>query len=89
MGWSEHGCDQMAKLRAYHWNNGKVIDIRKYQKKKKGQEEHRQEQEELIKELRERHGRWNYAEETRELIPGLEKHSMKWLRSMIYQALDA
>lgn len=89
MGWSEHGCDQMAKLRAYHWNNGKVIDILKYQKKKKGQEEHRQEQEELIKELRERHGRWNYAEETRELIPGLEKHSMKWLRSMIYQALDA
>ena len=93
MGWSTLGCDQMAKLRAFKWNNEKVIDLLKYQKKKqaeqKQREERREEQEELIKELRKKQSGWEYAERTQGLIPGLEKHSMKWMRSLIYQALDA
>ena len=93
MGWSALGCDHMAKLRAYKWNNEKIIDLLKYQKKKqaeqKQREERREEQEELIKELRKKQSGWQYAEKTQGLIPGLEKHSMKWMRSLICQALDA
>ena len=33
MGWSICGCDQMAKLRAFKYNGGKVIDLLKYQKR--------------------------------------------------------
>jgi hypothetical protein len=87
MGWSELGCHQMAKLRAYHWNGGKVIDLLKYQKTKKVQEEHKQEQEELIKELRKRQSGRGYEEQMYGKIPGLEKHSMKWMKDLIYKAL--
>ncbi|WP_442913554.1 UPF0236 family transposase-like protein [Lacrimispora sp.] len=38
MGWSEKGCDQMSKLRAYTRNGGKIIDLLEYQKKKKREE---------------------------------------------------
>ncbi|MDO5407989.1 MAG: ISLre2 family transposase [Eubacteriales bacterium] len=89
MGWSERGCDQMAKLRAYHWNVGKIIDLLRYQKKKERQEEKRKEQEELIKELRKKQKNWSYAEQMRAEVPGTEQHSMKWMRDIIYQALDA
>lgn len=89
MGWSEWGCHQMSQLRAYHWNDGKVIDILKYQKKKKKEEEHRQEQEELIKELRKKQSGWNYAEQIQGIIPGLEQHSLRWLKGLVHQALDA
>ena len=89
MGWSEWGCHQMSQLRAYHWNNGKVIDLLKYQKKKKRQDTHRQEQEALIKELRKKQLGWNYAEQMQGVIPGLEQHSMKWLKDMVHQALNA
>ena len=40
MGWSEWGCHQMSQLRAYHENGGKIIDLLKYQKEKKAQEQH-------------------------------------------------
>ena len=89
MGWSEWGCHQMSQLRAYHWNGGKVIDLLKYQKKKKRQEKHIQEQEELIKELRKKQSGWNYAEQMQGIIPGLEQHSMRWLKDLVHQALDA
>lgn len=87
MGWVTIGCDQMAKLRANKWNGGKVIDILKYQKKKKEKEEARKEQEELIKELRRRQNGWEYAEQMRGSIPGLEQNSMKWMREIIGGAL--
>lgn len=89
MGWSKLGCDQMAKLRAFKWNNGKVIDLLKYQKKKQKKQERREEQEELIKELRKKQSGWDYAERTKGVIPGLEMHSMKWMRGLIDQALNA
>ena len=62
MGWSEHGCDQMAKFRAYVWNKCKIVDLLKYQKKKQQKESQRIEQEELIRELRARQSGWDYAE---------------------------
>ena len=81
--WSTYGCDQMAKLRAFKYNGGKVIDLLKYRKKKEKDEEKREEQEELIKELRKRKSGWSYEERTQVAIPGLEKRSMKWMRSLI------
>lgn len=89
MGWSVTGCDQIAKLRANKWNGGKVIDILKYQKKKQIKDDYRQEQEELIKELRKRQSGWDYEEQIKGSIPGLEQHSMKWMKALINQALDA
>ena len=89
MGWSEWGCHQMAQLRAYHWNGGKVIDLLKYQKKKQVKEERRQEQEELIKELRQRQSGWKYEEQMHGKIPGIEQHSMKWMKDLINKALRA
>lgn len=83
MGWSTYGCDQMAKLRAFKYNGGKVIDLLKYRKKKEKDEEKREEQEELIKELRKRKSGWSYEESTQVTIPGLEESSMKWMRSLI------
>ena len=83
MGWSMFDCDQMAKLRAFKHNNGKVIDLLKYQKEKQKAEEKREEQEELIKELRKRKSGWDNAEKTQAVIPELEKSSMKWMRSLI------
>ena len=32
MGWSKIGADKMAKLRAYSWNNGDMLDLVRYQK---------------------------------------------------------
>ncbi len=87
MGWSETGCHQMAKLRAHHFNGGKIIDILKYQKKKKAKEEYIEEQNALIKELRKRQSGWKYEEELYGDIPGLETHSMKWMRDIIRKAL--
>jgi len=89
MGWSELGCDQMAKLRAYHWNGGKVIDLLRYQKQKKELEESREEQAELTKELRRRQSGWDYAEQMQALIPGLGRREMHWMRDIINRQLGA
>lgn len=32
MGWSKTGADRMAKLRAYSWNNGDMLELARYQK---------------------------------------------------------
>lgn len=86
MGWSELGCDQMAQMRAYKWNGGKIIDLLKYQKQKKQKEEHRKEQEELIKELKKRQSGWDYAEKIKGSIPGIETTDMNWMRNIINEA---
>ena len=72
-----------ARFRAFKYNDGKVIDLLKYQKKKQKEQEKREEQEELIKELRKRKSGWDNAQKTQAVIPGLEKSSMKWMRSLI------
>lgn len=89
MGWSEWGCHQMSKLRAYNKNGGKVIDLLKYQKNKKKKQQQLKEQEDLIKELRKKQSGWEYAEKTNAAIPGISKHSMKWLRNMIWDGFGA
>lgn len=33
MGWSKHGVDQMAHLRAYMWNGGDMLELARYQRK--------------------------------------------------------
>jgi len=88
MGWSVLGCDQMAQFRAYKRNGGKIIDLLRYQKKKKAKEDHINRQEELIKELRQRQNGWDYAERLNANIPGLEVHSMKWLKEFIHREDD-
>ena len=87
MGWSILGCGQMAKLRAFKRNGGKIIDLLRYQKKKQVKENYILEQDKLIKELRKRQSGWDYAEKLKVEIPGLELHSMKWLKDLIRQAI--
>ena len=88
MGWSVLGCSQMAKLRVYKQNDGKIIDLLKYQKSIKKKQE-REEHEELIRELRSRHTGAGYEERLRGSIPGLDDHSMKWLRDLVNRAITA
>ena len=38
MGWSIIGCDHMAQMRAFKQNNGKIIDLLRYQKKEQEKE---------------------------------------------------
>lgn len=35
MGWCKHGADRMAKLRAYYWNKGKMLELVRYQAEQK------------------------------------------------------
>ena len=83
MGWSYHGCEQMAKLRAFSWNGGKVIDLLRYQKEKKRKKGAIEHQNKLIKELRKRQSGWDYEEQMRSYVPGLEGRSMHWLKDVI------
>ena len=89
MGWSVLGCDQMAQMRAFKQNGGKIIDLLRYQKKEQKKQRRRQEQEELIRDLRKRQSGWDYSEALDAEIPGLEKQSLKWLKDMINQQLGA
>ncbi|MGL5434180.1 MAG: UPF0236 family transposase-like protein, partial [Lachnospiraceae bacterium] len=87
MGWSVLGCDQMAKLRAYRANGGKIIDLLRFQEKQKEIEARRQEQEVLIKELRRRQNGWDYAEQLQASIPALENPRSMGIKGLIRRAL--
>jgi hypothetical protein len=87
MGWSVLGCDQMAKFRAFKRNGGKIIELLRYQKKRQKKEERVKQHEELIKELRKKQSGWDYALKLNADIPGLELHSMKWLKDLIRNAI--
>jgi len=88
MGWSILGCDQIAKLRAYKRNGGKIIELLRYQKEEKAKENRILKQEELIKELRKKQSGWDYAERLAANIPGLELHSMKWLKDLLRKTVE-
>ncbi len=83
MGWSRKGADQMARLRAYRMNGGKIIDLLKYQEQRQEKEKKLEKKEELVKELRKSQAGRKYAESLRCHIPGIEAHSMKWMREML------
>ena len=87
MGWSRKGAEQMSRLRAYRMNGGKIIDLLKYQKGKQKKEEEIERKEELVKELRKRQPGRKYAEQLQGSIPGLEAHSMKWMRDLAGQGI--
>ena len=89
MGWSSLGCDHMAKLRAYTRNGGKVIDLLRYQEKEQGKARRRQEQDELIRDLRKRQSGWKYSESLKAAVPGLEKPDMKWLKDILFNVIGA
>jgi len=89
MGWSELGCDQMAKFRAYNYNGGKIIDLLRYQKEKQSQEEKRKEQEELIQELRKSQARGKYQEALQASIPGIEASMMRGVKRFVSQTYTA
>jgi len=88
MGWSVLGCNQMAKLRAYKRNGGKIIELLRYQKKKQAKAERIKKHDELIRDLRKRQSGWDYSERLNADIPGIELHSMKWLREFIRQSIE-
>ncbi len=83
MGWSRKGADQMARLRAYRMNGGKIIDLLKYQEQRQEKEKRLEKKEELVKELRRSQAGRKYAESLQCHIPGIEAHSMKWMREML------
>lgn len=87
MGWSRTGADQIAKLRAYRLNGGKIIDLLKYQEEKRQKEERIEKQEELVRELRRAQAGRKYAERLQSSVPGKERSSMKWMRDMLSQQL--
>jgi hypothetical protein len=87
MGWSTLGSDHMAKLRAYTRNGGKIIDLLRYQEEKQKEEERTEQYDGLIKNLRKRHSGWEYEQKINVEIPGLERHSMRWMKNLIEQAL--
>ena len=87
MGWSRKGADQMSRLRAYRLNGGKIIELLKYQEEKKKREEEIEKKEELVREVRKRQAGRKYAEQLQGSIPGLEGHTMKWMRDLVGQGI--
>ena len=88
MGWSEHGCDNISKLRAFKRNGGKVIDLLRYQKRYQEIEKKRQKQDRIITEIRQKRIAWKYDEVINKHVVGLENSSMKWLRDIINQKFE-
>lgn len=88
MGWSEQRCDRMSGLRAYTKNGGKIIDLLAYQKERKG-EELTSEEKEVKKEVCKKQAGWRYQERLQCDVPGIEQHSLKWMRAWINQELGA
>lgn len=89
MGWSVLGCDHMAKLRAYTRNGGKIIDLLRYKEEHREQTLRREEERELIKELRRKKTGWKDEEKVRAAIPGIEGSSLHWLRNLISSKLSS
>jgi hypothetical protein len=89
MGWSELGCDQMAKFRAFSYNGGKIIDLLRYQKSKQDDALVKREDAELIRSLRQRKSGWDYEETMSHSIPGLSQHSFKWMKDLINHAVNS
>lgn len=87
MGWSELGCDNISKLRAYTRNDGKIIDLLRYQEKHQTLEAKRKEQDDLIADIKRRQNGWDYADKLNTHVIGLEKPKMKWLKEIIDQKL--
>ena len=89
MGWSEQGCGRMSGLRAYTKNGGKIIDLLAYQKERRREKPLSEEEIEMKKEVCKKQAGWRYQERLRGRLPGLEQHSMKWMRVWINQELGA
>ena len=89
MGWSEHGCDRMSGLRAYKKNGGKIIDLLTYQKEGRKAEVLSEKEEKVKEEVYKKQAGWRYQERIQRQLPGLEQHSLKWMRVWINQELGA
>jgi hypothetical protein len=63
-GWSKMGADQMAQLRIYKWNGGKIYDLVMAQKKKEQKEKKIREHEEMINSFRRASARYEDAVNT-------------------------
>ena len=85
MGWSERGCDRMARFRAYKNNGGEIIDLLKYQHEKELKEEQREKRKELIEDIKKRQKDWKYQEALNAAIPGLDDPDLKWLKFIAHQ----
>ena len=89
MGWSEHGCDRMSGLRAYKKNGGKIMDLLVYHKERRKADELSEEEKKVKKEVYKKQAGWRYQERIQMGLPGLEHHSLKWMRAWINQELGA
>ena len=79
----------MSGLRAYTKNGGKIIDLLAYQKERRREKPLSEEEIEMKKEVCKKQAGWRYQERLRGRLPGLEQHSMKWMRVWINQELGA
>lgn len=89
MGWSEQGCDRMTGLRAYTRNGGKIIDLLVYQKERRKEDKLSAEEKEVKQEVYKKQAGWRYQERLQGQLPGLEQHSLKWMRAWINRELGA
>ncbi|MCD8167776.1 MAG: UPF0236 family protein, partial [Clostridiales bacterium] len=89
MGWSEHSCNRMSGLRAYKKNGGKIIDLLAYQKEQRKEGKLSEEEIKVKKEVCGKTAGWRYQERIQCRLPGLEQHSLKWMRAWINQGLGA
>lgn len=87
MGWSERGCDRMSRLRAYTKNGGKIIDLLSYQKGRRKEQKLSEEEIEVKKEVYKKQAGWRYQERLKGCLPGIEQHSLKWMRAWFNQKL--
>ena len=72
---------------AYTKNGGKIIDLLAYQKERRREKPLSEEEIEMKKEVCKKQAGWRYQERLRGRLPGLEQHSMKWMRVWINQEL--
>lgn len=79
----------MSGLRAYTKNGGKIIDLLVYQKECRKENGLSEEELEVKKKVCEKQAGWRYQERLQGRVPGLEQHSLKWMRVWINQVLGA
>ena len=83
MGWTVKGAHQMAKLRAYKANGGKVIDLLAYKSEKEIKERKIDRIDEVVKTLRLKQKENKYYDRINASIPGLESSKMRVIREII------
>ena len=88
MGWSRKGADRMARLRAYYWNGGNMLDLVRYQKKVRtlkkaaGAENEDVDVAEMVRSVRPRAPKWGKYVDRSQVT--LSQQMKKWMMIGLY-----